>query len=200
MLIPVARLVGLGVAPSLVLHVGGHTGEEAAAYAEAGWPAVWVESQPDLCERMAADGLDVRCATIWSTSHEATFHVTSNGQSSSLLPLARHLSYYPHIVEVEARTVTTTTIDALGLHPDMLNLDIQGAELEALIGGNRTLQNVRWVYTEVSSEPLYEGGVLEPELTGYLSDAGFVKVVEEWTGYGWGDALYARNVTEVPGG
>jgi FkbM family methyltransferase len=124
---------------------------------------------------------------------EATFHVTSNGQSSSLLPLAQHLSYYPHIVEVEARTVTTTTIDALGLHPDMLNLDIQGAELEALIGGNRTLQNVRWVYTEVSSEPLYEGGVLEPELTGYLSDAGFVKVAEEWTGYGWGDALYARN-------
>jgi hypothetical protein len=27
-----------------------------------------------------------------------------------------------------------------------------------------------------------------------------VKVAEEWTGYGWGDALYARNVTEVPGG
>ena len=52
----------------------------------------------------------------------------------------------------------------------------------------------------MSSEPLYEGGVLEPELTGYLSDAGFVKVVEEWTGYGWGDALYARTVTEVPGG
>jgi hypothetical protein len=64
--------------------------------------------------------------------------------------------------------------------------------LEALKGAVGLLGGVRWVYTEVSSEELYVGQSLVPELDRWLGERGFVQVAAEWTDRGWGDALYVR--------
>jgi hypothetical protein len=70
-------------------------------------------------------------------------------------------------------------------------LDIQGAELKALKG------IVDWryidaIFTEINYREMYKGCALEPEITEFLSNKGFVKVEEVDTGCGWGDALYIK--------
>lgn len=193
MLISLETLQGLGVFPKRALHVGAHTGEEAQMYKDAGCAVIWVEAQQHLAEQLAKQGHDVRHAAIWSIPTLLTFHVTSNGQSSSLLPLSLHKQRYPDISVTATHVVETTTIDALDVNVDFLNLDIQGAELEALKGATRTLEGVRWIYTEVSTEQLYEDQPLHDQLTEWLAARGFKKSLTVLTDYGWGDCLYVRS-------
>jgi FkbM family methyltransferase len=185
-----------GVTPSLVLHVGAHTAEENDLYRHLGANVIWVEAQAHLAHDLERAGHHVIHAAIWSEPTLLTFHTTSNQQSSSLLPLASHAQRYPHITVTSTHTIRTTTIDSLNLQPDMLNLDIQGAELEALKGAERTLPHVRWIYTEISVEHLYEGQALEHEVTAWLADRGFEQTLRVMTGDGWGDAVYARTAPQ----
>lgn len=193
MLINWEQLEAAGVEPTLVLHVGAHRAEEDYLYSSAGAEAIWVEAQEHLAEELALSGYDVIHAAIWSEPTLLTFHTTSNGQSSSLLPLGLHRQRYPDITVTSTQLIETTTIDALNLQPDMLNLDIQGAELEALKGAERTLKNVQWIYTEISTEQLYEGQPVEAELTDWLEARGFKQALRVLTDYGWGDSLYVRS-------
>jgi FkbM family methyltransferase len=195
MLISRDDLTAAGVTPRFVLHVGAHTAEENDLYRALGANVVWVEAQEHLANNLARAGHNVIHAAIWSEPTNLTFHTTSNQQSSSLLPLASHAQRYPHITVTFTHTIRTTTIDSLNLQPDMLNLDIQGAELAALKGAEQTLTHVRWIYTEISIEHLYEAQPLEHELTEWLQQRGFEQVLRAMTSDGWGDALYARTLT-----
>jgi hypothetical protein len=57
----------------------------------------------------------------------------------------------------------------------MIKLDIQGAELKALRGASRILdEEVKLIYAEVSFHPLYEGGTTFGEVDGFLREHGFV--------------------------
>jgi len=189
-----ATLEDLGVKPKRVLHIGAHRAEEADAYAAAGCEVIWVEAQKHLADELHAAGHKVIHAAIWSEPTLLTLHVTSNGQSTSLLPLSLHRQRYPDITVTSTSLIETTTIDSLGLTVDMLNLDIQGAELEALKGATRTLAGVQWIYTEISIEELYEGQPLEDEITDWLSARGFTQTFRALTDYGWGDCLYVRSL------
>lgn len=194
MLINFSTLWDLGVRPKRALHVGAHTAEEAAGYRSIGADVIWIEAQKHLADQLQARGYDVRHAAVWSEPTLLTFHTTSNGQSSSLLPLALHRHRYPEITVTQTQLIETITIDSLQLAPDFLNLDIQGAELPALKGAAKTLQSVNAIYTEISTEELYEGQALEGELTDWLAARGFKKSLQVLTDYGWGDALYVRSI------
>lgn len=93
----------------------------------------------------------------------ASFNVTNNLASSSLLPLARHREVFPHVattgtIRVAVRTVQDV-IEKEGLSPpDFLLMDVQGSELHVLNGMARdVLENIRVIYTEASTEELYRG-------------------------------------------
>lgn len=195
MLISVDTLVALGVNPKHVLHIGAHMLEEMNDYERAGWHVTWVESQQHIVDSLNDHGHRVVNATIWNENTTVTFHETNNGQSSSCLPLELHSIYYPDIIVTRTYDVQTTTIDDLNVDVDMLNLDVQGAEMRALQGATRTLQNVKWIYTEISNEPLYAGSTLEPELNAWLMDHGFEQTLKIMTPHGWGDAFYVRTET-----
>ena len=189
------------VSPSGVLHVGAHRAEELTAYREENYGRIiWVEAQPQLVaalrKKTSASGDLVLEGAVWGTSGVSkTFHITNNGQSSSLYDLAEHSDYYPSIVRVGELEVSTVRLDSLipdGEKFDFVNLDIQGAELEALTGLGKMLNQVKWVYSEVNRTELYAGIPLVAELDNFLSKAGFVRVCTAWTTAGWGDALYCR--------
>ena len=189
-----------GILPQGVIHVGMHKAEEYPIYKKAGvWDIIFIEANKDLAH--AWQNNDDNCyvvhAAVSDKVEEVEFHITNNGESSSILELGDHAKIYPHIVYVETVKMKTTTldtiIDKIGIHDyfNILNLDIQGAELKAMKG----LSNwacIDAVFTEINYQEMYKGCALEQDVTEFLHTKGFRKVEEVNTGCGWGDALYVR--------
>lgn len=199
------------VSPSGVLHLGAHVGQEVSVYGRWGVPYVaWVEANPELIPALRENvrpypGHTVHEAAIWDRDGlEMPFFVASNGGSSSLLRMKLHSMRYPEVLQSGMLMVRTTTVDSLlrreGMESsryDFLNMDLQGAELRALCGMKEQLAHVRWIYTEVNFEELYEGCGLFDELGRFLEERGF-RVTECVKGEnGWGEALFSRHIPAI---
>jgi FkbM family methyltransferase len=107
---------------------------------------------------------------------EAHFHVTNNdGESSSLLSLGSHREHFPEVRVAQTLTVPTRRLDSLlaenGLRaPDVMIVDVQGAELQVLGALGPALRDtLRLIYTEVSLEALYAGGGLLADVEALLA-------------------------------
>ncbi len=193
------------IAPTGVLHVGAHLGEEASDYEKFGWtPVIWVEAQPALVKKLNSK-LDtskhkVIEAAIWEEGGvDLKLHVASNSQSTSLLNFGTHAESYPDITFVSEIDVNTKRLDAI-IEPDempnFINLDIQGVELPAIKSLGKLLLSVDYIYTEVNKKQVYEGCTLVTDLDDYLLVNGFKRATTRWyLKQGWGDALYIRNPT-----
>lgn len=191
-----------GVTPEGVLHVGAHEAEEWPSYKNAKWlPVYWIEAQEKLAlklrETLPQDSNQVYAATVWSKSNLVlSLNISSNGQSSSLLEFGSHATNYPTIQNIESVGMRTVRIDELmnsDTRFDFVNLDIQGAELEALKGMGTLLKNIKWIYCEVNSEETYLGCPHVSEIDEFLKRSGFIRVYTVWVrGKGWGDALYMQ--------
>lgn len=112
-----------------------------------------------------------------------SFHLTDNdGASNSVFQLAPEAAVSFPALAATGETLTLsmrrldTELEALGVAPamvDVLVLDVQGAELLVLKGATETLKAARYLEVEVSTHPVYAGGVLLPELEAWLSGRGF---------------------------
>ncbi|MGH7181562.1 MAG: FkbM family methyltransferase, partial [Nitrospiraceae bacterium] len=105
------------------------------------------------------------------------FFITNNdGESSSLLRLGTHREIFPHVKEVRATRVECRTLDhviqeAGLLKPDMLLLDVQGAEHQILSSLSSRLKSyIQVLYVEASLEEVYQGGRCLDDLAALLAD------------------------------
>ena len=194
--------------PIGVLHVGAHEAEEAPDYEKENWlPVVWVEGQIDLANGIKAR-LDAKLHTViqafvWDKSGEVLrFKQTNNSQSSSLLDFGSHAKDYPDVKVREEYAVTTSRLDScLPTHCnfDFINLDLQGVELQALMGLGEHIQKAKWIYTEVNARYVYRNCTLVKELDHFLKQHQFRRVSTRWVwGKGWGDALYVHQRVKLP--
>jgi FkbM family methyltransferase len=194
-----------GVRPTGILHVGAHKAEEAIAYGLCGWGIehgiTWVEAQAPLVDllRQTLDPYANRIihATIWDIDNlELTLKISSNSESTSLLRLGTHAQIYPEITVVDEIKTKTSRLDSIldpSIHFDFVNIDIQGAELQAIKSLGDRIHHVKCVYTEVNHEDVYENCTRIEDLDIVLYELGFVRVLTEWIDTGeWGDALYTR--------
>lgn len=209
MLIPystvVAALAKAGITVRGVLHIGAHECEELAAYTAKGVPASavdWIEANPELVARMAARGIVVHNAAVSDVEAELPFHITNNGQSSSLLEFGTHAVSYPWCKMVKTITVRTERLESVITRcaipiaaRNFWNLDIQGAELSALRSAGDAIRHADAIYTEVNTREVYKGCCLLGELDTFLADKGFTRHSISMTDAGWGDALYIRTKT-----
>ena len=191
--------------PKGVIHVGAHEGQEFNYYKKMEVKNVlFIEANPVVCERLqtkVASYPNVKTVNCAISNENATvdLHVTSNEQSSSILPLKKHQEIYPHIKETHKVKVESKKLDTLlqelKLNPsdyNILNIDIQGAELLALQGATNWLRYVDAINTEVNYEELYEGCVLIDELDEFLDQNGFQRVATKTPHPSWGDAFYIK--------
>jgi len=206
------------VEPRGVLHVGAHLGGEVWAYHNMGLKtAVFIEANPEVFPGLEGTlanyrqyvaennltGLEKVVAVNCAASNEngtINFRITSSEQSSSILPLKIHSDIYPtieetHQVEVVAKTLDTI-LEELQINPadvNLINFDIQGAELLALQGATNLLKYVDAINTEVSYVELYEGCGLIDDMDDFLEQYGFVRIATT-TPYHrtWGDAFYIK--------
>lgn len=198
--------VKYNIKPNQILHVGAHLGEEAEDYFNCGNPTVcWVEANPEVIKKIEEKispypkQYVVNFLVTDKDGQEREFHVTNyDGMSSSVFNFDRHPMYSPDTVfvkHIKLKTITIATLcDVYDLNPDLLCIDIQGAELLALRGSGNVLREVKWIYLEVSTASVYEGGAQMHEIDEFLKTWG-VRVETDLGMHGGthGDALYVRH-------
>lgn len=199
----VVKAITASLREPVILHVGAHLAEERFAYEALKARHVhWVESQGKLCEFLRQD-LDVarnsvHQAAAWSaTGLELNFHVTNNSQSSSVFELKQHLIAHPEVFEISSeKLISTALADILpAITYDLINIDIQGAELQALIGLGNLLESASVLYLELNKEELYDGIALVGSIDKFLKNKGFRRLLTIWVpGKGWGDGIYTKGL------
>lgn len=193
-----------------IIHVGACLGEEYDCYKEFTDKVIWVEANPQLIPiiKEKVKGQPVYNFAICNEEDElATFNIIysddrTNPGCSSLLNLKKHSEYYPminKIGEVHVRTISLDGLFFLSGHNhkqyNVLNMDIQGAELLALYGAINIINSLDVVYTEFATEELYEGCCHLNQLDSFLQDLNFTKIVQEFAHKSWGDVIYIKNAT-----
>lgn len=201
MLIPLHELVHkYNIQFKGILHVGAHECEELMVY-ERYVPRdkiVWVEAMPDkvALSKLQYPNIQIESAVVSDKEEEVTFHISNNGQSSSMLEFGLHSTFHPQVHYINSINVHTqllqNIISKYNIQFNFLNFDIQGAELKALKGMEEYLDKVDYIYTEVNSDYVYKGCAIINEIDQYLLQFGLHRVETKWTSYHWGDALYIR--------
>ena len=186
-----------------VLHIGAHYGEESSIYDSIGVKdAIFFEPLIE-CFKICKENISkfnyeaVNTALGPDSSSVKMYTETRNqGQSSSVLKPKLHVSQYPDIVFDGTEEVDMTTLDEYMKDRDnlynLINIDVQGYELEVLRGATKTLEDIDYVYTEVNNQELYENCAMVEDLDYFLDDFGFKRVFTYWAGGSWGDALYIK--------
>jgi FkbM family methyltransferase len=188
-----------------VLHIGGHWAEEAADYyANGATKTIWIEANPECMEKLKQETSKYPNAIciggcVSDKEGEVIFNISNNeGQSSSILDLEHHKVAHPEVHYLSQKKMFTTTLNKLLKDYDlseinMLNADIQGAELLMLKGATEFLDKFEALYLEVNQKELYKGCGLIEDIDEFLKGYYFERVCTEWCGnFGWGDALYVK--------
>ena len=191
-----------GIKPNGILHIGAHEAEESKEYSRLSWgPVIWIEAQSNLARKLKSSlnskDNKVIHAAVWDVDGiEIELKITNNSQSTSLLELGTHSYDYPEVVVTGTEKIITSRVDSLlddSAKFDLINLDIQGAELHALNGMGDLLDRVNYVYTEVNKKKVYVDCAQIEEIEEFLGQKGFAKVCVRWIpNKGWGDALFIR--------
>jgi len=188
-----------------VIHVGGHYGEEYSTYKSIPTISNIVFFEPDessfikLKETTAHDS----CVTCFKTglgpfSGNAKFYrsLDCEGQANSTLQPLIVKDIYPSIKFTEISTIEIETLDSYNFPTDynLLNMDVQGGELNVLLGATDTLKRIQYILTEVNTAELYKNCALIEDLDYFLGKHGFKRIetgLESET-QTWGDALYIK--------
>jgi FkbM family methyltransferase len=147
-----------------VLDVGANEGLYAARLRAGGYRGRIVSFEPlsaafAKLERASADDPDWQCiqTAVGARRGTAVLNVAGNWASSSLLPMDERLPQIePRTAYVGTQECTVETLDDLGPRAlrsadrAFLKLDVQGYELEALLGAEQTLRQVEAVEVELS--------------------------------------------------
>ena len=193
-----------------VIHIGAHEGQEIDLYQKMGFQNIlFIEANPIVFERLKetikdfSNAIAVNCA-INNFNGETVLYVTSFDQSSSLLPLKKVKQIYPFIVESRQIKIQSKILDQLlneqNLEPsdfNMINIDIQCAELLAFQGAINTLKYIEAINTEVNYQELYEGCAIIEQIDEFLNNKGFQRVATVTPFHpSWGDAFYVKEKQE----
>ena len=162
---------------------------------------IWIEANPSLVELAKNRGINnIYSLAVDNEEGEATFNITNNGQSSSLLSLGTHKTSYPSITVNKTITVNKMKLSSFFQNNPEIdhtklnfwNLDIQGSELNALKSAEEYLKYADAIYSEVNTQYVYENCGLLKDMDEFLESKGFKRLDIVMTDAGWGDALWVR--------
>lgn len=190
-----------------ILHIGAHFGQEYRLYKENGIKnLVFFEPLSKNFEMLKTkvpqkEGIKLFKTALGNRTGEVEMFVeTANqGQSSSVLEPDIHLQQYPHITFDSKEIVRMRTLDSFLEDSELdsslynvINMDVQGYELEVLKGASMFLNTIDFIITEVNRANVYKGCAQVEELDKFLLNYGFFRVVTSWEGVTWGDAFYVK--------
>ncbi len=207
MIIPLSRMIKDYVLDIQgVIHIGAHYGQEYADYVACGIENMILfepakSNYKKLLEVLPEkESIKTFNLALGNETGERMMYVeTANqGKSNSLLPPGTHLAMYPRI-KFDIQDQEMVKIDKLdniyfyrGLY-NMINIDVQGFELEVFRGAEKTLQSIDIIYTEINLEDVYKGCCQVEDLDDFLKPFGFIRILHK-DNDSWGDALYLKYI------
>ncbi len=140
-----------------------------------------LEAPRTVCARLfAGDPLvKVQQVAIGSSDHDATIFVTAKDDSSSLLPVEPFQEEIFGTVAssrqgVPVRRLASCLSATEIRQPSLLKIDVQGTELEVLVGSEEILPLFSAVYIECSYVMLYKKQALAEEIISWMQEHDFV--------------------------
>ena len=133
-----------------------------------------LESERTIYERVVGSPAKVYPIALGSAPGEATFHIMSRADSSSLLrPSNAQGAAYGVWPKTSITVPVKRLSDALDVsmlpRPILLKLDVQGGELDVLRGAIDCLPMIDMIYCEASFVELYSQQPLASEIVAYLA-------------------------------
>ena len=190
----------LRVNPDLVMHIGGHRGQDGHNYQvimKEESRIIWAE--PDIANAQVIQekypSQKVLTDVFWSEKNmEINFYKTKDSEKSSA---KKPIDMLTETV-VEEITLRTTTIDSeipKDTKKCLLVLDVQGGEIEVLRGASGSFNHIKWIVLEVTSNGVeYENVPTEIKLDSLLKSKGFRKSNSRISHNGdYKDQLYLRD-------
>ncbi len=174
------RLKSLGFAPAVVYDIGAHRGGWTRLAAEVFPDAQFVlfEANRDHAGALAASGRRHVIAALGAADGGArTFHVPRTGDVTGASLYVENTAHYaaPNLQMREVETVRLDTIAARERlpAPDLIKIDVQGAELEVFAGAAATLRTAAALIVEVSFVDYNKGGPLAAQVIAAVDQLGF---------------------------
>jgi FkbM family methyltransferase len=175
-----ARLRSLGFVPAVIYDIGAYRGGWTRAAAEV-FPAaqfVLFEANRDHAGELSASGHRHVIAALGGEDGGArVFHVPRAGDVTGASLYVENTSHYA-APNLQVREVATARLDTLVAReklpaPDLVKIDVQGAELEVLAGADATLAGTSALIIEVSLVDYNKRAPLMAEVIAAVDRIGF---------------------------
>jgi FkbM family methyltransferase len=168
------RLLEAGFDPAHIIDVGACSGDwsRSARHIFTKAPIIMIEARTEEDANLTATAREIGNATYKiallgsETAGAASFSINAVG--SSIFP---ELSNVPQTKVTLPMTTLDTVVDAKA--PAFLKIDCQGAQLEILKGGSKTLEACEVVQLEVALLQYNEGAPLAAEVIAFMDQRGF---------------------------
>lgn len=116
---------------------------------------------------------------------DSIYKLNEWGTNSSWAP-------YQHVDEIEVPTTTLDKIIQDKTKYNVLNIDVEGAELLVLRGAIELLNTIDAIILEAQDKLRFEGSCTRDQITAFLESKGFELKAYNDTGKQWGDCLYVK--------
>jgi len=163
-----------------------------------------VPSSFEILNKRCSNKAKIYNLALGNENKKTFMHIeTANeGMSNSILEPKLHLIKYPYIkfeskIEVEMVRLDDfieNNSEIKNIKYNFLCLDAQGYELEILKGARKILNKIDYVLCEVNRDQTYHQCPHVNEIDDFLLKYDFDRVVTNWEGIIWGDALYSKKL------
>ena len=168
-----AHLKGKGYYPKSIIDIGANLGQfynlVKSIYPDS--KVLSVEGNPECENELRNNNPNYLITLLGSEKTTKTFYVNKNDRTCTGASIYKETTeFYDDCNEF---TLPMTTLDSLQQSFDLIKIDVQGAELDILKGGVKTIMDCDFILVELSINKYNDGAPSADEVIVFLSNLGF---------------------------